>query len=216
VAAAFADLPPAGPVSIGEPGSPAPDPRERLAAEVVIESPVLQTYFEIGNLAVPATHPDRIPLLLCNNLLGGGMSSRVFQAVREREGLAYTIYNYTDMGSDTGLVSCAGSCSPQKEARVREVVTGEYRRLLREGPTPAELAGNQAQIKSHLVFALEGSHSQMHRAAKNEIVFGRFLPVSELVVQVDAVTCETVQRIAGEWFDPDRLVQAVHRPLRRA
>ncbi len=214
VADAFAALP-AAPLDDADPGPPPPDPGRRVAAELVIKSSVLQTYFEIGNLAVPTTHPDRVPLLLCSNLLGGGMSSRVFQAVREREGLAYTVYNYTDMGRDAGLVSCAGSCSPQKEARVREVVATEYRRLLREGPTPAELASNQAQLKSQLVFALEGVHNQMHRAAKNEIVFGRFLPMSELVAQVDQVDCEALQRCATAWFDPDRLVHAAHRPARR-
>ena len=193
-------------------GPPAPEAAGRQAAELVIQSRVVQTYFEIGNLAIPTAHPDRVPLLLCSNLLGGGMSSRIFQAVREREGLAYTVYNYTDMGRDTGLVSCAGSCSPRKAERVREVVATEYRRLIREGPTAGELAGNQAQIKSQLVFALEGVHNQMHRAAKNEIIFGRFMPMSELVTLVDGVDREKVQQIAATWFDPERMVYATHCP----
>lgn len=215
VVEAFAGLP-APPAVAGDlTGPPPPDPDQRTASELVIVSPVIQTYFEIGNQAVPTTHPDRVPLLLCSNLLGGGMSSRIFQAVREREGLAYTIYNYADMGPDAGLVSCAGSCSPQKEARVRDVITAEYGRLLQTGPTADELAGNKAQIKSQLVFALEGVHNQMHRAAKNEIVFGRFLPMSELVEQVDRVDHEAVMRCASAWFDPDRLVHAAHRPSRQ-
>jgi predicted Zn-dependent peptidase len=215
VEAAFADLPDSSfDPSLAE-GPPAPDAARRTASELVIQSPVVQTYFEIGNQAVPTTHPDRIPLLLCSNLLGGGMSSRIFQAVREREGLAYTVYTYADMGRDAGLVSCAGSCSPQKEDRVREVVATEYRRLMQDGPTADELASNKAQIKSQLVFALEGVHNRMHRAAKNEIIFGRFLPMSELVEQVDQVDHEAVLRCAREWFDPDRLVQAAHRPSRR-
>ncbi|MEZ4388688.1 MAG: pitrilysin family protein [Candidatus Krumholzibacteriia bacterium] len=189
-------------------------PGERAAGELVIESPILQTYFEIGNRAVAAGHPDRVPVLLVSNLLGGGMSSRIFQAVREREGLAYTVYNYTDIGRDGGLVSCAGSCSPDKEARVREVVAAEYRRLLAEGPTADELASNKAQIKSHLVFALEGAHNQMSRAAKNELYFGRFMPLAELVAQVDAVDREVVMRCAADWFDPDRMVFAAHRPAK--
>jgi predicted Zn-dependent peptidase len=190
-------------------------PEDRQPSELVIESPVLQTYFEIGNLGVPVSHPDRVAVLMLSNLLGGGMSSRVFQAVREREGLAYTVYNYTDMGRDVGLVSCAGSCSPDKEARVREVVAGEYRTLLRDGPTAEEIASNQAQIKSHILFALEGTHNQMARAAKNEIHFGRFLPIAELVAKVDAVDRDTLIRCARTWFDPDRLVHAAHRPASR-
>ncbi|HOX26725.1 MAG TPA: pitrilysin family protein [Candidatus Krumholzibacteria bacterium] len=213
--AAFADLPAAGAGAAPAPGAPAPDPALRTASELVIKSPIVQTYFEIGNLGVSSDHPDRVPLLLLSNLLGGGMSSRVFQAVREREGLAYTVYTYTDMGPDTGLVSCAGCCTPEKEARVREVVAAEYRRFLSEGPTADELASNKAQFKSQLVFSLEGSSNQMYRAAKNEIVYRRFIPLAELVASVEAVDRETVMRCAAAWFDPDRLVHAAHRPSRR-
>jgi predicted Zn-dependent peptidase len=149
-----------------------------------------------------------------SNLLGGGMSSRIFQAVREREGLAYTVFNYTDMGPDTGLVSCAGSCTPDKEPRVRELVAGEYRRLLAEGPLEAELEANKAQFKSQLVFALEGAYNRMFRAAKNELYFGRFVPLTETVARIEAVDRDAVVRCCGEWFDPDRLVVAAHRPGR--
>ncbi|MBD3220998.1 hypothetical protein GF314_07115 [bacterium] len=214
IAAAFS-RPPSSPADAVTPPTILLAPEARQPSELVLESPILQTYFEIGNLGVSVAHPDRVPVLMLSNLLGGGMSSRIFQAVREREGLAYTIYNYTDMGPDAGLVSCAGSCSPDKEGRVREVVAGEYAQLLREGPTAAEIASNKAQIKSHLLFALEGTHSQMARAAKNEIFFGRFLPIEELVALVDAVDHETLVRCAREWFDPDRLVHAAHRPVPR-
>ena len=213
--AAFADLAAQPFAENADHGPPAPPPARRRPAELVIQSPILQTYFEIGNLAVPVTHPDRVPLLLCSNLLCGGMSSRVYQAVREREGLAYTIYNYTDLGRDTGLVSCAGSCSPQKEERVREVVAAEYRRLLDEGATDDELASNKAQFKSQLVFGFEGVHNQMYRAAKDELFFGRHVPMSEKMAQVDRIDREAVQRCALAWFDPDRLVYAAHRPARQ-
>ena len=215
VVAAFADLPGAGDEPSLAAGPVAPDPAVRAASELVIESSIIQSYFEIGNLGLATGHADRIPLLLTSNLLGGGMSSRIFQAVREREGLAYTIYNYVDMGPETGLVSCAGSCSPDKERRLREVVRLEYGRLLNDGPTVEELASNKAQIKSQLVFALEGVHNRMHRAARNEIVFGRFIPVVELMAKVEAVDREAVIRCAEGWFDPDRLVLAAHRPVGR-
>jgi len=214
-AEAFAGLPGADPGPDAAPGAPPPDPARRRASELVIQSPVVQTYFEIGNVGVSTEHPDRVPLLVLSNLLGGGMSSRVFQAVREREGLAYTVYTYTDMGCDTGLVSCAGCCSPEKEARVRAVVEAEYRRFLREGATTDELASNKAQLKSQLVFSLEGAHHQMYRAAKNEIFYRRFIPLSEIVRQVEAVDADALLRCAADWFDPDRLVYATHRPSRR-
>ena len=213
VAEVFAGLAQAEPLAAST--VPVPDVTARQSGELILESPILQTYFEIGNLGVSAHHPDRVPVLMLSNLLGGGMSSRIFQAVREREGLAYTIYNYSDIGLDAGLVSCAGSCSPDNEPRVREVVAAEYRRLLQDGPTADEVASNKAQIKSHLVFALEGTHNQMSRAAKNELYFGRFVPVRELVGLVEAVDIEVLTRCATEYFDPDRMVQAAHRPGKR-
>lgn len=210
VTAAFSDLP--GGEVTGPGSEPVPDLSARQPGELILQSAIVQTYFEMGNLGVAAHHPDRVPLIMLSNLLGGGMSSRIFQAVREREGLAYTIYTYTDVGRQTGLVSCAGSCSPDKEPRVREVVAAEYRKIIAEGPDEHEVSSTKAQIKSNLVFALEGAHNQMSRAAKNEIYFGRFLPLRELVAMVDAVDREVLQRCAGEYFDPDRMIHAAHRP----
>lgn len=216
----FADVPAPSPVPVAA----APEHAARAAAFVdadldgldpfrlELTSPVIQTYFEVGNLAVPYGHPDRIPIFLLSNLLGGGMSSRIFQAVREREGLAYTVYTYSDMGRDIGLVSCSGSCSPDKMARLEDVIRREYALLLRDGMSPEELRNNQAQIKSQLIFSLEGVLNQMHRAARNEIYYGRFVPVSELVDEVDGVTADTIMRCARTWFDPDALLVATHGP----
>ncbi len=202
---------PAADTAAGQPVDPVPDdPAERLE----LTGPVVQTYFELGNRAISLHHPDRIPLFILSNLLGGGMSSRVFQAVREREGLAYTVYNYTDMGREVGLVSCAGSCSPEKLPRLEEVLRHEYARLIRDGVTDEELENNRAQIKSQLVFGLEGVVNQMFRSARNEIHYGRFVPVTELVEQVDGVDVATLQRVAAEWFRPDDLVVATHGPAR--
>jgi predicted Zn-dependent peptidase len=175
-------------------------------------SPIIQTYFEIGNLAVSYDHRDRIPVFLVTNLLGGGMSSRVFQAVREREGLAYTVYNYSDMGRGIGLVSCAGSCSPEKMDRLEDIIRLEYDRLISAGLDKDELANNTAQIKSQLIFSLEGMVNQMFRSARNEIFYGRFIPVAELVDRIDSVTPEDIARCAETYFHPESLLIATHGP----
>ncbi len=175
-------------------------------------SPIIQTYFEIGNLGVPFDHPDRIPVFLLTNVLGGGMSSRVFQAVREREGLAYTVYTYNDMGRDIGLVSCAGSCSPEKMDRIEDVIRMEYGRLINGGLDEDELANNSAQIKSQLIFSLEGVVNQMFRSARNEIYYGRFVPVSELVDLIDSVQSEDIIRCAETYYHPEALLIATHGP----
>ncbi len=177
-----------------------------------ITSPIIQTYFEVGNLGVALGHPDRLPVFLLTNILGGGMSSRIFQAVREREGLAYTVYNYNDMGRDTGLVSCAGSCSPEKLERIVDVISVEYDRLIAEGLRDSEILNNRAQIKSQLIFSLEGMVNKMFRAARNEIYYGRFVPVEELVDKVDSVGGGDLVRCAKSYFDPESLLVATHGP----
>ncbi|MCP4572464.1 MAG: insulinase family protein [bacterium] len=212
-----------GGLAAGDPATPATDPAARPAASVApaveedpfrleLVGPAIQSYFEIGNLGIPYAHPDRIPVFLLNNLLGGGMSSRIFQAVREREGLAYTIYTYSDMGRDVGLVSCAGSCSPDKLERLEDVIRGEYAALIHGGVPDEELDNNRAQIKSQLIFSLEGVLNQMHRAARNELYYGRFVPVAELVDLVDGVDTDSVRRCARTWYDPDALLVAVNGP----
>ena len=179
-----------------------------------IASSIQQCYFEIGNTAVPFEHPDRIALAVLSSVLGGGMASRIFQAVREREGLAYSIYTYTDHGRDVGLFSCAGSCSPGKMARLEDVVRGEYRRLLTDGIDEGELESNRAQIKSHLVFSIEGSVNRMGRIAKDEIVYGRQRTVAELINRVDNVSTDDLMRCAALYADPDRWTVAIHGPER--
>ncbi|MBU2502423.1 insulinase family protein, partial [bacterium] len=154
----------------------------------------------------------RLGVYLLNNILGGGMSSRVFQAVREREGLAYTVYTYADMGRDIGLVSCAGSCSPDKVGRLEDIIRREYAALISSGVSAEELDSNKAQLKSQLIFSLEGIVNQMYRSARNEIYYGRFVPVAELVDEIDGVTEEDVVGCARRYFDPDRLLVAVHGP----
>ncbi|MCP4144199.1 MAG: insulinase family protein [bacterium] len=177
-----------------------------------IVSQIQQCYFEIGNKAVSFMHSDRVPLIMLSSILGGGMSSRLFQAIREREGLAYTIYNYSDMGRDIGLTSCAGSCSPKRLLRVEEIIRHEYASVLNDSVLKQELADNKAQIKSQLVFSLEGISNQMLRAAKDEIYYGRFQSISELVEMVDAVTEDDIVRCARKYFNPDDLLVATHGP----
>jgi len=177
-----------------------------------ITSPVVQTYFEIGNLGPGFLDPDRIPVFVLTNLLGGGMSSRIFQAVREREGLAYTVYNYNDMGLNTGLVSCAGSCSPDHFERLEDVIRFEYQAVMSQGIKDDELENNKAQIKSQLIFSLEGSLNQMFRAARNEIYYGAFKPVADLVDRIDKVQVADLRRCATTYYDPESLLVALHGP----
>lgn len=161
-----------------------------------------QQYVEIGIPAIPVTHDDRYTLSLMSNLLGGGMSSRLFQRVREEQGLAYSIYNYTDFYRDTGLLATSFSSSPENCDRALAIVAEEYSRLRAGELDEDELESNKAQLMSSVVLGMEGTLSQMLRLARTEIAFGRFVPLSEVIDEIEGITREEVIRLAGEFLDP--------------
>lgn len=172
-----------------------------------------QQYVEIGIPGLPTDHPGRYALSLTSNLLGGGMSSRLFQRVREEEGLAYGIFNYCDFFRDTGMLATSFSSSPDKCARALEIVAEEYERL-REGELDAdELESNKAQLVSSVVLGMESVLSQALRLARSEQLYGRFVPIAEIVERIDAVTADEIVELARELLDPAQQTVVGYGPL---
>jgi predicted Zn-dependent peptidase len=163
-----------------------------------------QQYVEIGIPTIPVTHPDRYALSLTSNLLGGGMSSRLFQRIREEHGLAYSIYNYTDFFHDTGMLATSFSSSPDNCDRALSIVAEEYERLRAGELDEDELESNKAQLTSSVVLGMESTLSQMLRIARTEMAFGRFIPMSEVIDEIEGITRDDVIRMAGEFLDPAR------------
>lgn len=161
-----------------------------------------QQYVEVGIPALPVTHPDRYALSLMSNLLGGGMSSRLFQRVREEQGLAYSIYNYTDFFRDTGMFATSFSSSPENCDRALAIVAEEYERLRAGELDEEELESNKAQLMSSVVLGMETIQSQMLRLARTEMAFGRFVPLREVIDAIENITREEVVRLAVEFLDP--------------
>jgi len=161
-----------------------------------------QQYVEIGVPALSADDPDRYPLSLISSVLGGGMSSRLFQRVREEEGLAYGIYNYCDFYRDTGMLGTSFSSSPDKCVRAVEIVAEEYARLRRGELDLVELDSNKAQLVSSVVLGMESVLSQALRLVRSEHVYGRFVPVAEIVERIDAVTRDEMIALADGVLDP--------------
>lgn len=160
-----------------------------------------QTLICLGTHGLPQDHPDRFALFLLNTIMGGGMSSRLFQEVREKRGLAYSIYSYIISHADTGaLVVYAGT----EESQCREVIDialGEMQ-LMKEKPvTQEELDSAREQLKGKILMSLESSESLMTRLAKNEIYLRRNQTVDEILAGFDSVTTADVQRLGGELFD---------------
>lgn len=195
--------------------APVEDPAVGPAPGVyaIAKSGLSQQYVEIGIPAIPVTHPDRYALSLMSNLLGGGMSSRLFQRVREEQGLAYSIYNYTDFFRDTGMLATSFSSSPDNCDRALAIVAEEYARLRDGELDEEELESNKAQLMSSVVLGMESTLSQMLRLARTETAFGRFIPMREVIDEIEGITREEVIRLAGEFLDPAQQTVVGYGPL---
>jgi predicted Zn-dependent peptidase len=144
-------------------------------------------------------------LVLLSSLLGGGMSSRLFQRVREQEGLAYSVYTYADSYDDTGLFCAAMSVQPGNGPRALQLTLAEFDRVAREGVPADELDSVKMQLKGGLLLGLESTTSEMTRLARAEIYAGRNVPVAELIDSIDRVTEADVRRLAGDLLARERL-----------
>jgi predicted Zn-dependent peptidase len=154
-------------------------------------------------LGVPAPavdHPDRFALYMLNTILGGGMSSRLFQTIREDEGLAYSIFSELSPFRDTGSLSIYAGVSLDKAQRALALTINELRRLKQESVPDAELKRARDQMKSNIVLGLESSSSRMSNLARQQMYFGRFFGVDEITAEIDRVQATDLQRIANELF----------------
>ena len=164
-----------------------------------------QQYLCIGARGLPSGHEDRHALVVLSTLLGGGMSSRLFQRVREQEGLAYSVYTYSDFYRDAGIFCAGMNVQAEHGRRAVALTLEEFERVIREGVPENELNSTKAQLRGSLLLGLESTSNRMHRIARNELYEGRFVPLDELVSRVDAVSSEDVQRVAAELIARERL-----------
>ncbi len=164
-----------------------------------------QQYLCIGAVGLPHEHPDRYAIVLLSTLLGGGMSSRLFQRVREQEGLAYSVFTYADSYNDAGIFCASMSVQPVHGRRALRLTLDEFDRVAGEGVPADELAAVKAQLKGNLLLGLESTTSQMTRIARSEIYSGRYVSVDELIASIDRITAADVQRVARSILAREKL-----------
>lgn len=167
-----------------------------------------QLYLCVGAAGVPHEHPDRYALALVSTLLGGGMSSRLFQRVREQEGLAYSVFTYADSYRDTGIFCASMSVQPSHGRRALQLTLEEFEKVAEERIPVDELASCKAQLKGNLLLGLESTSNQMSRLARSEMYAGRDVPVEEMIAAVERITTDDVRRVAREILSRDRLCLA--------
>jgi predicted Zn-dependent peptidase len=157
-----------------------------------------QAHLVLGGAGLGRTDERRFALGVLNNALGGGMSSRLFQEIRERRGLAYSVYSYTTQYADSGMFAVYAGCAPGKVDEVLALTRAELARVARDGLTEAEVARGRGMVKGGLVLGLEDTGSRMSRLGKSELLYPKLLSVDELLALVDAVTVEQVRAVAAD------------------
>ena len=163
----------------------------------------------VGVPAYPIAHDRRYPSYILNTLLGGGMSSRLFQNIRERQGLAYAIYSELNPYRDTGCLSVYAGTSQESASKVVESIVQEFRRLKTERVADDELRRAKDQLKGSLMLSLESSTARMSNLARQEMYFDRFFGLDEIIARIEAVTAEDLIRMADEFFETDKVAVTV-------
>ncbi|WP_290861118.1 pitrilysin family protein [Hamadaea sp.] len=155
-----------------------------------------QAHLVLGGPAIGRRDERRFAVGVLNNVLGGGMSSRLFQEIREKRGLAYSVYSYTSQYAETGTFGVYAGCAPGKVDEVLEIVRDQLARAAAEPISEEELRRGQGMLKGALVLGLEDTGSRMTRLAKGELLYGDLLDVDDLLRRIEAVTIADVTEVA--------------------
>jgi predicted Zn-dependent peptidase len=201
VAAEFLGKRPAGSGSRSNGQVPVP---EATYCRSCVERGTAQTHLVWGRPTFGQGDPRRYALVLLSNAFGGGMSSRLFQRVREELGLAYSVYSYQSFYADAGVSGVYVGTRPEWADRAEDVITAELAAVARDGITADELADVKGQIKGQVVLSLESSSSRLHRLAGTELYDEPFRSMDEITALVEAVTLDEVAALAAEYFLPDQ------------
>ena len=147
---------------------------------------------------------DRHAVYILNTILGAGASSRLYQTIREDEGLAYSVYSFMDSFRDSGLFGVYLGVSPEQMKKALRLVCRELRRVRRQGARAWELESAKAQIFTGLFLSYESMYERIGRLAHNEIYYGEQLPLAEVVQTIDRITLDDVQQAAETLLEPSR------------
>ncbi|MCU1545577.1 MAG: insulinase family protein, partial [Homoserinimonas sp.] len=176
---------------------------------VVVQRPIEQANILLGVPGLAATDSRRSTLSVMNSILGGGMSSRLFQEIRERRGLAYSVYSFSPSYSDAGVFGMYAGCSPAKAAQVAELMLDEFSKLATGGVTDEELRRAVGQLGGASALALEDSDTRMSRLGRAEITLGEFADLDEALRRLSGVTGDQVRELAEDLISRPLSIAAV-------
>lgn len=174
-----------------------------------VEKPLEQVHLCVGVPGVAQDGEDRYAAYLLNTALGGGMSSRLFQEIREKRGHAYSVFSFLSSFRDAGYLGIYVGTAAQWVADVMGVIIGELQAVSRTGLGAQELARAKNQLKGNMLLGLETSDSRMSRVAKNEVYFRRDFPLSEVASRIDATTNDAIVQLAQRLVRPESMAVAL-------
>ena len=172
------------------------DPPRASGRTLVRRRDTEQAHICVGTNGLPRTDPDRFAFGVANAALGGGMSSRLFQEIREKRGLAYSAYSYHSMYAEAGMFCAYAGTTPARAKEVLSIIRGELGDVAANGLTPAEFARAKGHMKGSLVLSMEDPSGRMSRLGKSEIGHGETLTMNQLLARIQAVTPDDVRRAA--------------------
>jgi len=195
---------PAAPRLAGAAASPGEGRGVRLVSRGIEQANLV-----LGCAALSRTDDRRFPLGVLNAALGGGMSSRLFQEVREKRGLAYSVYSFTSQHADAGLWGVYAGCLPSKADDVLAICRDEIAKVVSGGLTGAELERGKGQLRGAMVLGLEDPSSRMSRLGKSELVYPRLEPVDDILASIEAVTHDDVRAVAADILAKPKVLAVV-------
>lgn len=174
-----------------------------------------QVHLCLGTEGVSVTHPDSYAVSLLDAILGGGMSSRLFQEVREKRGIVYSISSYEQMYETAGVFGIYAGCSPKHLDEVITLSLAEFDKLKGGDLSESELERAKDQLKGGMLLSMESPRNRMSRLARSELTYGRLMPLSEIIAEIDAVSLSDMLRVARKVLDERTLTTTVVGPIRK-
>jgi predicted Zn-dependent peptidase len=188
-----------------EPARQAVTPTPAARGEVRHEArDTAQTHIVFGTDTFPLRDPRRFALAILTNVFGGGMSSRLFQRVREELGLAYAIFAYKHFYQSAGQLGAYIGTQPGTADAAVDAIRAEYARIAREGLPPDELADGKQQLKGQVMLSLESPSARMGRLAGFVLHEDEYRPLDRMLAEIDGVTADEIAAVAAEYFAPER------------
>ncbi|MCC6544292.1 MAG: insulinase family protein [Nitrospirae bacterium] len=182
---------------------------------VVKNKSIEQVHLCLGTLGLPQNDKKRYALYALNAILGSSMSSRLFQEVREKRGLVYSIYSYLSSFTDSGVINIYAGTGKESLSEVLELILKEIKKILRNGISRKEMNRVKNQMKGNLLLGLESTSNRMSRIARDEIYSGRFYTTDDINKEINSITPSQIQRLVNDLFKPDYLSLAILGPVKK-